>query len=283
MAIERKQIERLVLESLVAQVKEVQQYRMRSADPPAPAVTKNLQTDLWKRVEKEGLVPPGTGPSSCQGAVNRIAADVLWDLAIQRVLTAGVDLGDLGLPEFTVTPYGEGVLTQTQPTYYDPDGYLTHIDSLCPGLDPVMKEYVKEGLACMRAGLVFAAAVMFGAAAEKAILLLVEALANATTDAKKAKHLQNLLNGQSVPPRYVAIEQTCADAITNNLIPNNVHQGSIARIICIFDMIRVQRNDAVHPKTATCNRENVLTTIQAFPNALRVIYLLIDWLSKNKI
>lgn len=285
MAIEREDIERLVLELLATQVRESQRRRAQPASQAMPALTINLQEDLWKRVEKEGLAPPRTPPGTWHRAVNRIAADILWDLAIQRVLTEGADLGEARLPNFTVTPYGETILTQLQPSLYDPDGYLAHISALCPGLDPVINEYVKEGLACMRGGLVFAAAVMFGAASEKAILLLLKSIGDAERDAKAKTEIERLLDHRGLPSILKLIQDRIKSLTEGKSpqMPYTVHQGCTEHLLSLLEMIRVHRNDSVHPEAAKCSREKVFLTIQAFPGALEVVYRLIDWFSNNKI
>ncbi len=277
MPIDKPFVEKLVLEFILNYVKD-----MRKTEP-ALFKRRRVIAVLKDRISEGELIPLKELPTVWKSVLRRLVMEVLWDLIIQRVIDVGLNGGEPNLNVFTVTAYGETVLTQPQPSHYDPKGYIDLIQSFSRDVDKTIIEYVEEGLACMRTGTVFAAAVMFGAAAEKAVLLFIEALANATKDPQKKK-LQNLLNGQGgVPKRYEAIEQACRDAIDRKLIPNNVHQGSIGRVMCMFDMIRVQRNDAVHPKTGTCSRENVLLTIQSLPNALRVTYSMIDWLQTNSI
>ena len=62
-----------------------------------------------------------------------------------------------------------------------------------------------------------------------------------------------------------------------------VHQGCSEHLISLFEMIRVQRNDAVHPTVGDVNRDKVFLTIQTLPTAISCVYKLIEWFKSNEI
>lgn len=211
---------------------------------------------------------------------------IVWDFIVDRVLTLGTAQprsSSTGWPFFHLTEFGRSVVEQALPSYYDPEGYLATLESLAPKLDPVIKQYALEGLNCFRQRLFFAAAVMLGAAAEKAILLLLQAIGDAETDQRRKDEIVQLLERPSLPKIFEAIQSTLALLIKAKKIPYPVHQGSTEHILSLFEMIRVQRNDAVHPTMGEVNRTKVFVTIQALPAALEVIYRLIEWFTQNKI
>jgi len=208
---------------------------------------------------------------------------IIWDLIVDRVLTVGLNTANPDLPFVRLTEFGHSVAKQEQPSYYDPEGYGATLESFTPKIDPVIKQYVIEGLNCFRQRLVFAAAVMFGAAAEKAALLLLESIGNAEADRKKKQEVSNLLDRPTLPRIYSYIQSRLDELIKAKIIPHSVHQGSKEHLLSLFEMIRVQRNDAVHPSAGEANETKVFLTIQALPVALETTYRLIEWFSKNSI
>jgi len=212
--------------------------------------------------------------------------EIVWDFIVDRVLTLGSATprsSSRDWPFFHLTEFGRSVAEQAPPTYYDPEGYLITLESFAPNLDPVIKQYALEGLHCFKQRLFFAAAVMFGAAAEKAVLLLLQSIGDAETDQQRKDEIAQLLERPSLPKIFETIQSRLASLIKARKIPYSVHEGSTEHILSLFEMIRVQRNDAVHPITGEVNRTKVFVTIQALPAALEVIYRLIEWFTQNKI
>jgi hypothetical protein len=69
--------------------------------------------------------------------------------------------------------------------------------------------------------------------------------------------------------------------VTN--IPYFVHEGFSEHLLSLYKMVRVQRNDAVHPAAGDVKKTKVFLTIQALPAVLGCTYRLIEWFSQNKI
>ena len=179
--------------------------------------------------------------------------------------------------------FGKSVLSQSIPQFHDPDGYIGFLKSTIPTLDPIIEQYVFEGLNCFRRQLFFASAVMLGAAAEKAVLLLLEAIAKSTTDPRKKKETEQLLERPRLPAIYDKILDTLIPSIDANIIPYPIHQGCSEHLMSLFEMIRVQRNDAVHPVAGMVSRDKVFLSLQTLPAAFQLVYRLIEWFGSNSI
>jgi len=123
---------------------------------------------------------------------------------------------------------------------------------------------------------------MFGAAAEKAILILLESIAKAETDHKIKSKLEKLVERPNLPEIFASIKDTLDSLVKAKTIPYSVHEGSIEHLLSLFEMIRVQRNDAVHPDIGEVNKTKVFLVIQTFPGALEVTYRLIKWFNEKK-
>ena len=209
--------------------------------------------------------------------------EVVWDLIIERIISPGQDQSNVNFPFVTLTSFGEAVISQSIPQYYDPDAYIGFLKSIAPSLDPVIEQYVFEGLNCFRRQLLFASAVMLGAAAEKAILLLLEAIAKSVLDPQRKKEAEQLLEGGRLPAIYDKITATLTPLTKKGAIPYSVHEGCIEHLMSLFEMIRVQRNDAVHPVAGPVNRDKVFLSLQTLPVALQLVYKLIGWLDSNSV
>lgn len=207
---------------------------------------------------------------------------IVWDLIVDRILTMGTDTSNPDWPWLRLTKFGQDVANQTIPTYYDPEGYNSTLEAISPKIDSIIKQYAVEGLNCFQHRLYFASAVMFGAAAEKAVLFLLEAIANAENQAQKKRKLKSLLDHPNLPEIFAIIQTTLEQLITKKIMPYSVHQSSTEHLLSLFEMIRVHRNDSVHPAIGQINKTKVFLTIQTLPVAIEVVYRLIGWFN-NKI
>ena len=202
--------------------------------------------------------------------------EIVWDLVIERILTFGTGTGEPTWPFLRLTDHGRAVISG-EPTYFDPEEYVQALMNLVPDLDSVIGQYALEGLRCFRQNLIFASAVMIGAAAERAMLLLLEAIRDWEREDKKRKKLDSLLERPSLPRIFETIRTTVNSLIAQKIMPFKVHEGSTEHLLSLSEMIRVQRNDAVHPTAAKVNRRKVFLAIQTFPVAIEGIYRLKSW------
>lgn len=211
--------------------------------------------------------------------------EIIWDLVLERVVTPGADWENQGFPpHFRLTEFGKDYISQSAPHYYDPQGYMEFLKNIAQNLDPVIEQYIFESLNCYRQQLLFASAVMIGAAAEKAILLLLQTITDSMSDPnKKRKTAQLLEERRSLPDMFKTIRETLNPLIKAKTIPYSVHQGCTEHLMSLFEMIRVQRNDAIHPITGQVDRTKVFLSLQTLPTALESINKLSEWFKSNSI
>jgi hypothetical protein len=115
---------------------------------------------------------------------------------------------------------------------------------------------------------------MLGAASEKAIYHLAESLLDVFKDSKKREKMDTLLKRRKL--------WDLLDAVGNAIhsVPNapyEVTESSDPHLISLFEAIRVQRNDAVHPMNAVVSADSVRMTMLAFPHTLAKAEELRSW------
>ena len=212
------------------------------------------------------------------GAPERVQVKrIFWDLSIERIISWGTATDSEAIwPFFHVTPFGHDYLEQTPPHFLDPDGYVRFLDALVPNIDSVVLQYTQESARAFRAQLWFASAVMLGAASERMMLLLLEGIRDRTLNSEKAK-LTKLLDQPRLGEIFKVIQARVEAEIRAGALPYNVHQGCTEHLLSLSEMIRVHRNEAVHPAVAKVDRQKAFVALQTFPEALRVIEGLRKW------
>lgn len=123
---------------------------------------------------------------------------------------------------------------------------------------------------------------MLGAAAEKIIYLFAKEIVESDmspglkreiSDASKYRRLKFFLDKTS---------EALDSLLENEIIPYNIHEGSSHYLASLFDAIRIQRNDAVHPIAGIVLKEQLRLLFLAFPHACKKVNYILDWLKENK-
>jgi hypothetical protein len=176
--------------------------------------------------------------------------DVLWQLIGEGIIAPGQRGGSgvhgVNLPWLHVTPYGEKVLQETEPSPHDPTGYLSGLTDRLANPDDTVMSYLREALNTFRRGSLVASMVMLGVAAEGVFLLLAESVHDALKDQQEKTKLRKILSNYRMKPKQDRIERTLLSVNRNDIpgFPDNVS----TMLFGIYDLLRVQRNELGHPQ-----------------------------------
>jgi hypothetical protein len=182
---------------------------------------------------------------------------------------------------YYLTPRGLAWAEGIEPLPEDVAGYMRVLRNLVATLDSVIEQYTQEGLSAFERQTYFAAAVMIGAAAEKAVYLLADSMLNVFTDVTRKQRLQKLIERRRLNDLFDAVERTIHDAYVAKALPYPIFDGAVAHLMSLFEAIRVQRNDAVHPMNAVVSANSVRLSFSAFPHALEKLEALRVWFAAN--
>jgi hypothetical protein len=176
--------------------------------------------------------------------------------------------------QFTITARGQEWANSVEPLPEDYNGYM---NQFVASTDPVVRQYISEALNAYIRGTYFASAVMIGAASEKSIYLLAAALVPALKDHAKQSTLQRRIDARKLEQLLKYVEQTVVDGHTNKVIPFDVMGGTTRHLLSLFDSIRLQRNDAIHPMNFVVSADSVRFMLNAFPLAFQKVEALQEW------
>jgi hypothetical protein len=179
---------------------------------------------------------------------------------------------------FRWTARGQAWINDAQPVPEHPFAYMDYLRSLVGALDPVVEQYVTEALVAFDRGADFAAAVMVGAACEKLLYLLTEAMLSALQLPAEKVKLEKLFEVRKIT--------ATADFLRTKIeiskaIPYQVKEGTGAYWSAMVEAIRQQRNDAVHPMNAKASRDSVRLSLSALPAVVQGAVKLQSWLLQN--
>ncbi len=185
------------------------------------------------------------------------------------------------LHTFNVTQRGRAWLQGKEPLPEDAERYMKFLHERVPAIDPVIEQYVIEALTAFEREAYFASAVMLGAASEKELYLLAEAVLFALKDPKKHSKLKGLLDRRKLLELFETVRDTIREAVAARLLPYADSEGSATHLMSLYEAIRVQRNDAVHPMNASVSEDSVRLLLQSFPYSLSKSEELRTWCVSN--
>jgi hypothetical protein len=236
--------------------------------------------------EKPALIPDGRSPD--QAAENYYLNDpqaaafveAFWYcVSIGFIIPqpSGNQAGNFN--HIRITKLGREWAEGAEPSPEDQEGYLAALRSQVPLLDPVIVQYVEEAVMAYSRRMFFASAVMIGAASEKTIYLLIEALAGSVKDPTHKKTILKSIEARGLPTMFKCLQENLTRAKKH--MPWPIHEGADNHLLSLQDAIRVQRNDAVHPQAGKVTPSTVRLTLSAFPGACKKAYDLIQWFKAN--
>jgi hypothetical protein len=247
------------LEKSGAPVQRLRPYAENNPDNPEfahnndPDSLRQSAVDAWQYLQRRGFAIPAS----------RIFPTALDDLRLELTKRGHewVD-GQEPIPELSAE-------------------YLTALQRMAPNLDEVVREYVVEGLGSFEHDRFRAAAVMVGAASEKALYMLAEKMLDAISTPKWKVKFTTALKRRDLTELFDQMRKVLEQA--NNLPgrPFEVFDGGQDHLVSLIKAVQVQRNNAVHPMNEKISDETVRLSYLAFPYALQKIEQLRDWFSKN--
>lgn len=182
---------------------------------------------------------------------------------------------------FIVTETGREWALGANPIPEDLAGYSDALSTLIPGLDIVIRQYIEEALVTYGRRAFFSSAVMLGAASEKLLYLLIEAIHNSATDPVLKKTILDTIERRTLPMMFEKVTESIERAKKAAGMAYHVHEGTDQHLLSLQEGIRVQRNDAVHPQASQVTPEAVRIGLAAFPFACKKIYDLIAWFKSH--
>jgi hypothetical protein len=209
----------------------------------------------------------------------------LWALLAQGVIVFGVDHRNPNWPWYRLTGHGEAVVDGTGAQPYDPTGFMAEFRSANPRADAVIVDYLDEALRAFVHNCPKSAAVMVGAASEKAVLLLHEAFGAAITDAtQRTKFEKESQANWTISHKYGVLKDRLDKMVAAKKFASNreLRDSIDVDIPGLFNQARRQRNTAGHPEiVANVSPDSVFLTLRVMTEYIRQVQALIDYFVAN--
>ena len=177
---------------------------------------------------------------------------------------------------FRISLKGKRWAQSEGPVPEDSERFIAALSTLIPTVDSVIKQYFIEAVITYNRQAWFASAVMVGAASEKVVYMLADALL-VKTGGTDRRLLEKAIKERSLPSMIEQLNKVLKGHIESNALPYEIHEGCEPHMMSLFEAIRVQRNDAVHPTVGEVTPDTVHLSLSAFPSACRKVYDLIGW------
>lgn len=208
---------------------------------------------------------------------------ILHEIIIPKPVTP--NYGSYGAwNSYKITSYGKKWISSEEKVIpEDIDGYINFLKGNVSTIDNVIIQYVNEALKTFNGRYLFASAVMLGAAAEKIIYLLSEAIENSTTDQDLKRKMQSSMKYRKFSNLFNLVSETLDKLIDENKISYNIHEGSNHYLFSLFNAIRIQRNEAVHPIAGEVKSDELRLLLLSFPHNCKKSYDFLLWLRNNTI
>lgn len=162
-----------------------------------------------------------------------------------------------------------------------PAEYLTVLQRMVPNLDDVVQEYVVEGLGSFEHDRFRAAAVMIGAASEKALYMLAEKMLDAISTPKWKEKFITAFKRRDLSELFDQMKNVLGQASNLPGRPFEIFDGGQDHLMSLIKAVQVQRNNAVHPMNEKISDDTVRFSYLAFPYALQKVEQLRGWFSNN--
>jgi hypothetical protein len=180
--------------------------------------------------------------------------------------------------QWLITERGQEWANGVEPLPEDYNGFMKQFGATA---DEVVRQYTSEALNTFIRGTYFASAVMIGAASEKAIYLLADSLVPALKDPAKRSALKKKIDDRKLEALLKGVEQIVNDGHSAKTIPFDVMGGTTRHLLSLFDHIRLQRNDAIHPMNFVVSADSVRFALNVFPMAFQRVEALRQWCDAN--
>lgn len=169
-----------------------------------------------------------------------------------------------------------GGVTPGQALPFEIERFPDAVRERVPTVDPVIVEFIREAIVCVKANALLAAAFMLGAASEKAINLLIHADADAIGDETNRAKFQSRINGRMISAKYDEFEKSYRGCKTRPTDPA-LAQDLEVLIGQMFHFCRITRNEVGHPQIVPdLARGVVLANLGHFVHYIERVYRLMD-------
>jgi len=215
---------------------------------------------------------------------HRAIGEALWELVRYGILVPtsmeeGHSEQTRHAGAFYFTVYGRKAIRLHTPIPSDPHGYINRLTQKIPNINHIVLRYARESINGYNSGLLLSATITIGAAAEKSILLLIDAYSKYLPESECNK-LKQSTDNRPIKRKFEAFVKSF-NGYRGVIEKDKEYKGIVDSvdifITGIFDLLRVNRNDAGHPTGNDLSKDEVFVLLQLFITYVERVYELIRY------
>lgn len=204
-----------------------------------------------------------------------IINEIIWELLTQNVLVPGASNGGSEFPFFRLTEYGRQCVAQESILPHDYDNYLQNIRQILVSPDDDFMLYMEESVQAFLKNLYISTTVNLGVAAERLVILLIEAYRNRLeTEDQKKKYDEAMSKARHPAAQFDEVYKRLE--VDKKILPGGIGD-SLSMLKFIQEVIRTERNDAGHPSGRRFTRDEAMTYLLTFPSYLKIYKQVMQW------
>ncbi len=209
---------------------------------------------------------------------------VFWSLIFQGIIVLGErgSTSTSGYPWFFLSEYGKECADKGTVVPHDQGHYLASLKTKIPDLDDTILFYLAESLQAFNYDLLTSAIITLGCASEKAFLILEEKYIQYLnrSNPSQAQKYERDVKGRVLKRKYDEFKKRFHD-IKHSYEHANGTDERLDFIDTIFNVIRLNRNDAGHPSGKLVDRAVVYSNLSIFHTYCEAVYKLINFFDTN--
>lgn len=253
---------------------ELREAVVKALIDPGPTRTihqfRDLALAVAEQFERRAGTYSGPGLVREDPEDEELIREIFWDLFRQGIITLGLNISNPSWPFFRLSRSGKVTLAKQSPwRFHNTNSYLQMVRHEAPDISKETLVYLDEAVAAFYADCMLASCVMLGVAAEAEFLKLLDV---ARSRPSVGKYFSSAAKERFIRQK-IARFLPALKTIGSQLDPQAVEDLE-TNFAPIQSVLRIARNDAGHPTSASPQRENVYVNLQLFvPFARQVMRL----------
>lgn len=182
--------------------------------------------------------------------------------------------------DIRITQKGERFIEDSEENLYNDNIWYANLVRKADGLSEIEKQYAQESIKAFNNELYISCHVMIGVASEAIIIRMAKTMSQSQMIEGK-ENIEKAVNDPRMSIRELFNKMRPEIEKAKSRIPGNLADNMSIWLDSMFDVIRVNRNEAGHPKGASVGKEECIMILRCFVTYISKACRLINHFEKE--